>query len=274
MAKRILVALIFVPLIFVVIVFFPTLAWAAVVAFIAAMAAFELMRAAGEGRITMPMRVVTLISAALIPVGTWIGKGVLTAGVSVFVVMVVSFWCAIRAYDESGARIGFYHVMLTLFAGGVIPLALSALVALRGMEHGRYLVLLSVLLNFITDGGAYFGGVFLGKHRGITKVSPNKSLEGYLSGFVVGMVFAMVYGLVIGAIEGCRVSLLPLALCGLIGALITELGDLVFSFIKRQYGVKDYGHLLPGHGGMLDRFDSMVFCGPVVLFIVSHLPVF
>lgn len=60
----------------------------------------------------------------------------------------------------------------------------------------------------------------------------------------------------------------------LLGALFTELGDLVFSFIKRQYGIKDYGHLLPGHGGMLDRFDSMILCAPGVLFIVYYLPVF
>ena len=71
-----------------------------------------------------------------------------------------------------------------------------------------------------------------------------------------------------------QVHFLPLVLCGLFGAAATELGDLSFSLIKRQYGVKDYGHLLPGHGGMLDRFDSMIFCAPVVMFIVMLLPVF
>lgn len=136
------------------------------------------------------------------------------------------------------------------------------------------MVLLAVILAFITDGGAYFAGVFLGKHRGITKVSPNKSLEGYIGGFITGIVFAVLYGLVVSAITGLPVNYLSLALIGLIGALVTELGDLAFSFIKRQYGVKDYGNLLPGHGGMLDRFDSMLFCGPVVLFIVTLLPVF
>ena len=88
------------------------------------------------------------------------------------------------------------------------------------------------------------------------------------------MAFAILYGVVAGKIAGTEPALLPLALCGLFGALATEVGDLAFSFIKRQYGVKDYGHLLPGHGGMLDRFDSMMFCGPVVLFIVQCLPVF
>ena len=274
MAKRILVAVICVPLLLCVILFLPSFWWALVVAFIAGMAAFELLRATGEGKITVPMRVVTLLSAVLIPLGNWAGHAVVTACVCTFVVMAVSFWCAIRAYDEDGAAIGFYHVMLTLFGGCVIPLGLSALVQLSGMEYGKYLVLLAILLNFITDGAAYFGGVFLGKHRGITKVSPKKSIEGYFFGFVGGIVFAVLYGIVIGAIEGCNVALLPLGLCGLLGALVTELGDLVFSFIKRQYGIKDYGNLLPGHGGMLDRFDSMILCAPMVLFIVTYLPVF
>ncbi len=274
MAKRILVAVIFVPILLGIILFLPSFWWALVVTFISGMAAFELLRATGEGKITAPMRTVTLLSALLIPLGNWAGQAVSVAFVCLFVVMAVSFWCAIRAYDEGTIPIGFYHVLLTLFAGCVIPLGLSALVQLRGMDHGKYLVLLAVLLSFITDGAAYFGGVFLGRHRGVTKVSPKKSVEGYFFGFVGGVVFAVLYGLVIGAIEGCTPTLVPLGLCGLLGALATELGDLVFSFIKRQYGVKDYGRLLPGHGGMLDRFDSMILCGPVILLIVTYLPVF
>lgn len=275
MAKRIIVAVIFVPLLLAIILCLPSLYWALVVTLISGIAAFELLRATGEGKITTPMQVVTLLSALLIPMGNWWGQAVPVACGCLFVVLAVSFWCAIRAYDEvGGVSIGFYHVMLTLFAGCVIPLGLSALVQLRGMEYGKYLVLLAVLLSFITDGAAYFGGVFLGRHRGITKVSPKKSLEGYFFGFAGGVVFAVLYGLAVSAIEGCGAALLPLGLCGLLGALVTELGDLVFSFIKRQYGVKDYGKLLPGHGGMLDRFDSMILCAPVVLFIVYYLPVF
>lgn len=274
MGKRILVAVIFIPLLFCVIMFLPSFWWALVVTFISGMAAFELLRATGEGKITVPMRVMTLLSALLIPLGSWFGWAVPVAGVCLFFVMAISFWCAIRSYNEGEVSLGFYHVMLTLFAGGIIPLGLSALVHLSKMDYGRYLVLFAVLLNFATDGVAYFGGIFLGKHRGITKVSPKKSLEGYISGFIGGVLFAVAYGLVIGAIENCTMNLLSLALCGLLGALFTELGDLVFSFIKRQYRIKDYGNLLPGHGGMLDRFDSMILCAPVVLFIVTYLPVF
>lgn len=274
MGKRILVAVIFVPILFVVMMFLPPVVWTLLVAFIAAMAAYELLRATGEGKVTLPMQVITIAAAAVIPIGCWQGKGAIVIFVAAFVVAACSFWCAIRAYDENGANIGFYHVLLTVFGGVLIPAALSSLVVLKCMEQGRYLVLLAVLMAFITDAGAYFAGVFLGKHRGVTMVSPNKSLEGYIGGFVTGVIFAVLYGLVVSAITGLQVNYFSLVLIGLIGALVTELGDLAFSFVKRQYGIKDYGNLLPGHGGMLDRFDSMLFCGPVVLFIVTLLPVF
>ena len=274
MAKRIIVAVIFLPLMLAVMLLPPPIAWTAVVCVISAMAAFELMRATGEGKLSLPMQTAVLLSAALMPLGSWAGLGTAYVSLLSFVVMAVCFWCAIRAYDGYSTQVGFFHVLVCLFGGVVIPLSLSALVELRCMEHGKYLVLLAVLLTFVTDAGAYFAGVFLGKHRGITKVSPNKSVEGYIGGFISGAVFAVLYGLVASKIAGEGVNLLPLALCGLCGALATEVGDLAFSFVKRQYGVKDYGHLLPGHGGMLDRFDSMIFCGPVVLFIVQCLPVF
>ncbi len=275
MAKRIIVACIFTPAILWIMLVPPPLAWTALVCFISAAAAFELLRAVGEDKITLPMKAATMVSAALLPFGSWAELGMAYVNLLSFVVTAVCFWCAIRAYDEEGGPpVGFFHVLACLFAGIIIPLGLSALVELRRMDHGKYLVLLAVLLTFVTDAGAYFAGVFLGKHRGVTKVSPNKSVEGYIGGFVTGVLFAVLYGVVSSKIAGDGVNLLSLALCGLFGALATEVGDLAFSFIKRQYGVKDYGHLLPGHGGMLDRFDSMIFCGPVVLFIVRFLPVF
>ena len=170
MAKRILVAVIFAPLLFVVMFFLPPVALGVVTAFISAVACFELLRATGEGNVTRIMQVVSIVSAAVIPLGAWLGYTTLTMGACTFVVMAVSFWCAIRAYDEQGSPIGFYHVMLTLFAGVLIPCGLSALVMLKCMEHGKYLVVLAVLLAFITDGGAYFAGVFLGRHRGVTPI--------------------------------------------------------------------------------------------------------
>ena len=274
MGKRILVAVIFVPILFVIIMFLHSVVWTAVVAAIVVVAAHELFRSTGEGQVSLPMKAVAMLSAAAIPFGCWLGQGGLVITVCLFAVIVISFLCAICAYGKDKHDIRLYHILLTAFGGVVIPAALSSLVVLKCMEQGRYLLLFAVALTFVTDGGAYFAGVFLGKHRGITQVSPNKSLEGYIGGFVSGIIFAVIYGLVVSGITGMAVSYLSMVLCGFCGAIITELGDLSFSLIKRQYGIKDYGNLLPGHGGMLDRFDSMLFCGPVVLFIVTLLPVF
>lgn len=272
MLVRIAVAIIFVPLLLLAMIPSTPLIWSLVVALIAAVASFELLRAAGEGKISPWMMCAAVISAAAIPLGCWMGKGTAVVSVSTFVVMAVSFWCAIRAYDEGITPIGFYHVMLTMFSGVLIPLGLSALVVLKKMNYGEFWVLFAVLMAFVTDAGAYFVGVFFGKHRGVTRVSPNKSLEGYIGGFVFGVLYALAYGGAVQAISHNPVNFLPLVLSGLVGALATELGDLSFSFIKREFGVKDYGHLLPGHGGMLDRFDSMIFCAPVVLFLLQAMP--
>ncbi len=267
-AKRIIVAVIFVPLLLVIILFLPAWCWCAAVAIISCFASFELLRAAGEGKLRGPMLWAALVSAVLIPVGQWAGWGMVSAVGCTLAVAAVGFVCAILTYEEqTGGPIRLYHVLLTLFAGCGIPLALSSVVALRDMAGGRYLVLLALLLSFVTDGAAYFGGVFLGKHRGIFPVSPKKSVEGYLCGLLGGILIALLVGLAAGAVEGSPTRPIPLILCGLLGALFNELGDLAFSLIKRQYNVKDFGKLLPGHGGMLDRFDSLIFCGPVIFLL-------
>lgn len=272
MVTRIIVGVALGPAFLAALFLLPPAALAVVVACIAGMASFELLRCAKVAHHN-GMYIFTALAAALIPLGHAYGFGSWTARAVAILLMAALFLPALRRYGTQG-EIRFEHIIVCLFGGVGIPLFLSALVQLKRFDSGQFYVLLPVICAFTTDIGAYFFGVFLGKHRGITQVSPNKSVEGYIGGFVSGVAFALLYGLVAGEIARVPVDLLSLALCGLFGALATEVGDLAFSFVKRQYGVKDFGHLLPGHGGMLDRFDSMLFCGPVVLFIVQCLPVF
>ena len=142
------------------------------------------------------------------------------------------------------------------------------------MTDGRYLVLLPFIVAFISDGGAYFAGVLWGRHKVTPHVSPNKSLEGYIGGFIAAILGMVIYGIILKYAAGFEINILWLIIYGIVGSLVTQLGDLSFSLVKREYKIKDYGNLLPGHGGMLDRFDSMIFAAPVIYVLVEFLPAF
>ncbi len=139
----------------------------------------------------------------------------------------------------------------------------SAMVYLHDFhEGGRYLYLLTFIGAWVPDTFAYFTGVLFGKHKLIPDVSPKKTVEGAIGGLVFCVLafvgFALLYNHLWVA-EGS--DLLPIwlmAIVGLVTAVVSMVGDLTMSLIKRQYGIKDYGKLLPGHGGFLDRFDSVI----------------
>lgn len=272
LATRIIVGLALGPAFLAALFFLPPIGLAAVAAFIAGAASFELLRAAGVAR-SNGMYIFTAASAVLIPLGHGLGYGSWCARAAAILLMAALFLPALRMYGTKG-EIKFEHILVCLFGGVGIPVFLSALVQLKRFENGQFFVLLPIICAFTTDIGAYFFGVFLGKHRGITQVSPNKSLEGYIGGIFTGCLCMLLYGWIVRRFGGVEVSLPLMALYGLLGSAVTELGDLAFSLIKRQYGVKDYGTLLPGHGGMLDRFDSTIFAAPVLLLLVEIFPAF
>ena len=129
-----------------------------------------------------------------------------------------------------------------------------------------------LLAAFCSDSAALFTGMACGRHKMAPLVSPHKTVEGALGGIAGGVV-----GMVIFRIVFYFCTLVPLhigwcVVIGLAGALMGELGDLSFSVIKRQVGIKDYGNLIPGHGGILDRFDSMTMVAPLVEALLLTIP--
>ncbi len=143
-----------------------------------------------------------------------------------------------------------------------IPLLMSYFAALHGVEHGRIWVLLVLMATMVCDSCAYFVGTALGRHRLYPQISPKKSIEGALGGFVGSVLCASV-------VIPWLIPDASLSRAVVVGALVGvfgQLGDLFESMVKRSADSKDSGALFPGHGGMLDRLDSLLFTFPCVYF--------
>ena len=135
---------------------------------------------------------------------------------------------------------------------------------LAGLEF----VLLPMVIAWMSDTGAYFTGVCFGKHKMAPVISPKKTWEGFFGGWVISVGMTVLYGVICNALMGyAQFDLLSLAITALVLAPLSVVGDLLASLIKRRTGIKDYGSIMPGHGGVMDRFDSVVFIAPMVLLV-------
>ncbi|MFC2062484.1 phosphatidate cytidylyltransferase [Chloroflexota bacterium] len=178
--------------------------------------------------------------------------------------VVLSLIFILRYPQKEGAFLGWAWTIAGIFYVGWL---LSYLVALRGLDGGRDWVLLALLITFGSDTMAYFTGRALGKHRLAPRISPGKTWEGAIGGIVGGIAISLLltYSL------NLPLSYWGTAILGLLVSVFGQLGDLVESLLKRNAGVKDSGNLIPGHGGFLDRIDSVVFAGVVVYYYVLSL---
>ena len=159
----------------------------------------------------------------------------------------------------------------TFFGVLYAPVMLSCIYELRGLENGVYLVWLIFLGSWGCDTCAYCVGKLIGKHKMTPKLSPKKSVEGAVGGVVGAALLGAIYGAAISGKMGGYDHIFSFALICVAGGLISMVGDLAASAIKRNHGIKDYGKLIPGHGGILDRFDSVIFIAPVIYYLVLAL---
>ena len=152
--------------------------------------------------------------------------------------------------------------------------AFSAMVLLRDMEMGKYIYLIPFIFGWVTDTFAYFCGRLFGRHKLIPTVSPKKTVEGAIGGIVFCALATWLYGFIVSKCFEVSPNYLALILTGLAVSVVSMIGDLVMSAIKREYGIKDYGKLLPGHGGILDRFDSSIAVTVLLVVVTSCVPLF
>ncbi|MDQ2086906.1 phosphatidate cytidylyltransferase [Herbivorax sp. ANBcel31] len=163
-------------------------------------------------------------------------------------------------------------ISLSFFSLFYITFLFSFIILTRNIEMGSYLVWFIFIGAWATDTFAYFSGRLFGKRKLILSISPKKTVEGAIGGVFGCMLITIVYGLyLLNANVLDKVPLYYFAGLGLLCGVISQLGDLAASSVKRYVNVKDYGDIMPGHGGALDRFDSILFCAPVVYFYISFL---
>lgn len=279
MFKRVMVAVVGIPFLILVLGVAPEWATMVLACGMCAVGAWELMHAAA-GKAGQALTPLAVLSAALVPVCVYMELSIWYAELTALSVLPLTgllgtamvlalFVVSIRRYGSERA-VPFAAITAALFAGLVFPLMLSCLLRLRMVPSiGMLMVFLPLCISFGSDTFAFFAGLLFGKHK-LTPVSPKKTVEGAVGGLiggVIGTALMMAVGSCVLADAFWDFKLL--ALFGLVGSAVSQIGDLSFSVIKREFGVKDYGNLLPGHGGVLDRFDSVTFVAPFVWLILS-----
>ncbi|MBQ7778533.1 MAG: phosphatidate cytidylyltransferase [Oscillibacter sp.] len=260
--SRVLVAVVGVPVLLWVVLWAPRAVIVLALALLAAIGSMELQQCvSGEQKSEL------VSMSAMLPLFTVIWYDIRPDVVPLLVIGEVVFFFGYAIVK--GGEVKFAQVMAALFGGLAISYSFSAFLRIEAMGLHRAWLLLPFILSFACDTFAYFVGCTIGKHKLAPKVSPKKSVEGSIGGLagnvVCGCLFAFVMNNWFAGEIGYRVIVILALVCG----VVAQVGDLSFSLIKREYGIKDYGKLFLAHGGVLDRFDSVLFVAPVIEIILS-----
>lgn len=267
MLKRTLTGIVLIAVLVVVLLLLPDIFSAVLLSVMVAMAAVELLRTTELVKDRL-IQVAACVSAIAV---VWLGYCDASYACWLALLLVFTAVCFAQMLKTDG-QLPFSQVAIAMVAGILIPFLLTALLRIRLLEYGKYLIPAPFVMAFMPDTGAYLIGCAFGKHKLCPTISPKKTVEGLFGGFLGGIVGMIVYGLVLQHMFGFVVNYVFAAIYGILGAGAATFGDLMFSVIKRQTGIKDYGKLLPGHGGILDRFDSVTIVAPVAELLLLVIP--
>lgn len=174
--------------------------------------------------------------------------------------------------------INFRHIASVYTMSLVITFSLGSFIMARdiGGKYGTFYIILILVVAWMTDTGAYFCGSFFGKHKLCPSISPQKTVEGAIGGVIVSVISAFLVCFIFKSFifsETVYINYYLITIIGVLGAIISMIGDLSFSLVKRSCHIKDFGNFLPGHGGILDRLDSVIFLSPFIYFLLIIFPV-
>lgn len=268
MKLRLLAAAVLVPILFIVVFVAPKIVMSIILCIICAIGAYELLNAAGLKK-NVRLVFYTAAIAFFVPLWCHFGMDRLWAQLCI-----LAFSCLL--FGEillSHGTLRFERITVCLTGGLLIPYLLCALMRIMDGENGRLFVMIPFVTAFLADSGAYFVGSAWGKHKLAPIISPHKSVEGVVGGVASSVIGMLIYCFVMQCVLATGVNYLYAITYGIICSAAGVFGDLCFSAIKRQTGIKDYGNLIPGHGGILDRFDSVIVVAPLVELLLILLPI-
>lgn len=258
MIKRIITGLIALAILIPLLVFSGTFVFPVLLAIVTVICLFEMFRCMGIHKkydITMSAYTVAVIVPFFM---RYIDNKVSVAKLC-FVVGIMYLITVFASMIWSHGRIQFNDSMTIFVITAYIIGSINSIIFVRDFEDvGQYVYMLIFFGAWMTDTFAYFAGYFFGKHKLIADVSPKKTVEGSVGGILGCILSFIAYGLIVDIAFERTANIWFLALMGFIASVVAQIGDLLMSVIKRHYGVKDYGAIFPGHGGMLDRLDSVL----------------
>ncbi|MGM9590895.1 MAG: phosphatidate cytidylyltransferase [Faecousia sp.] len=260
MKTRIISAAVLIPILLILVLFAPKMFASVIYAVLMSIGSYELLY---RTHLVKHPRLVIYSSIMAFAVVMWSHTGAVHAWLLIGLLVYTVALFAEMMLDH--VKVHIEMLALCYVSGAVVPFLLSSLIRILTMTIGRYVILIPFVVAFLSDSGAYFVGLKFGRHKLAPVVSPNKTIEGALGGLATAVIGMLIYALVLDlAFPRLTVNYGLAILYGLAGSLAGIFGDLCFSIIKRQTGIKDYGNLIPGHGGVLDRLDSMMMVGPLM----------
>ena len=190
--------------------------------------------------------------------------------IGIFITIAILILLAIYVFTFPKYNIN--DVVRILFTLIYIPVMFSFLYKIRALKHGEYLIWLVFISSWGSDVCAYSVGMLIGRHKIAPKLSPKKSVEGCLGGVLGAAIMGYIFGLVFKSfVEPIRYIEAVCTVACTAASVLSQIGDFAASGIKRNQEIKDYGNLIPGHGGILDRVDSILFTAPVIFFVIMFL---
>ena len=268
--KRILVAVVMIPVLLAVVFLLPAWVLALAVTGLSMIAIHEVLWSTGFVQ-NVRISGLSIALSALIPLWVYAGENLKLGLAGAFLYAVALFAVAMG----SGFTVTMEKMGGSFFLTALIPYFLSSFLRIRTLPEWRVYILLPFVVAWCSDAFALFAGMAFGRHKLAPQLSPKKTVEGAVGGLAGAVICTLLYGFAAGNVsELTPVNYIALAVYAVLGAAVSQFGDLAFSYIKRQYHIKDYGNIFPGHGGVLDRFDSVIFCVPLIELLIALVPAF